>query len=173
MKILSLFSLAICFCFSSLLPLEHSYGAPNHYEVDAEAAFIGEDNAIPTQLMLPEQSELANRVQVFDVKKGQVVQTTENNDYFQENVHQWLSGITGFAPEVSPDLKAKYIVRVPVKPAATLKVGTTKLNVIEVFLFYYEDKEPMLLIFDEAKKPYIFNINNDVKPFIQYLSIPD
>jgi len=166
-------SLTFCFCFSLLFTTVHSYSAPNHYEVSAEAAFIGEEIALPAQLMLPEQSELANLVQVFDVKKGQVVQTTENNEYFQKNVHQWLSGITGFAPEVSPDLKAKYIVRVPVKPAATLQVGTTKLNVMEVFLFYYEDKEPILLIFDETKKPYIFHIHNDVKPFLKYLAIPD
>ncbi|HIW33796.1 MAG TPA: hypothetical protein IAA29_13525 [Candidatus Paenibacillus intestinavium] len=173
MKIVSILSLALCCCFTFLIPTDYTYSAPNHYEVAAQAATIGEDLSLPAQLIITEQSERVNQVQVFDVKKGEVVQTTANNEYFQKNAHQWLSGITGLAPEISPDLKAKYIVRVPVQPIATLQVGTTKLNVGEIFLFYYDDKEPMLLIFDEAKKPYIFHIHNDVKPFIQYLSIPD
>lgn len=174
MRILIMLSFALSFSLSFCLPTDISYGAPNYYKVDEQAALVPIDEiALPAQLMIPEGKSRADQVQVFDVKKGQVILTTKNNEQFQKYAHEWLSGITGFAPEVQPDLKAQYIVRVPLNPVATLQVGQTKIQVAEAFLFYYPNKEPMLLVFDEEKKPYLFHIHNDLKPFIKYLSIPD
>lgn len=139
---------------------------------------LPEDNhwiSIPAQFMVSESQPTNNIVQVFDVAKGKVVHTVANSPQFQKTAEQWLSQITSLAPEIQPDMKATYIVRVPVDPAKTLNVGQVTLPVKEIFLFYYSDasKEPLLLMFDENKKPYFFHIHEDIKPFIQSLNIPN
>ncbi|MCM3633001.1 hypothetical protein [Paenibacillus camelliae] len=134
--------------------------------------------SIPAQFMMGESQSQAqpvnNNIQVFDVAKGKVVHAVANNEQFQKTAEQWLGQITSLAPEIQPDMKATYIVRVPVDPAKPLKVGQVTLTVKEIFLFYYADpnKEPLLLMFDDNKKPYFFHIHEDITPFIKSLNIP-
>lgn len=165
----------IVYCLTSILLLNagFAYASPSYnYEVSEEAAFIVEDDfSLPAALVVEQNN--TNSVQVFDVKKGKVVLTTENNEQFQKFAHQWLKGIKSFAPEVQPDMTATYIFRIPMNPPATLQIGSTNLHVAEIFMFYYADKEPLLLIFDENKKPYLFHTSEDVTPFVQYISIPE
>jgi len=131
--------------------------------------------SIPAQFMMGESPPASNTVQVFDVAKGKVVHTVANSPQIQKTAEQWLSQITSLAPEIHPDMKATYIVRVPVEPVKTLNVDHVALKVKEIFLFYYSDtsKEPLLLTFDENKKPYFFHIHEDITPFIKSLNIPD
>lgn len=131
--------------------------------------------SIPAQFMMGESQPASNTVQVFDVAKGKVVHTVANSPQIQKIAEQWLSQITSLAPEIQPDMKATYIVRVPVEPVKTLNVGHVALKVKEIFLFYYSDtsKEPLLLTFDENKKPHFFHIHEDITPFIKSLNIPD
>lgn len=130
--------------------------------------------SIPAHFMVEQSKQTNNHLQVFDVAKGSVVLSVANNPNFQDQAKKWLGNITSLAPEVQPDMKATYIVRIPLDPAQPLKVGHVMLNVKELYLFYYNDtsKEPLLLTFDENRHPYFFHIQEDVTPFIKQLAIP-
>lgn len=131
-------------------------------------------SSIPAHFMVEQSNQTNNHLQVFDVAKGSVVLSVANSPDFQSEAKKWLGNITSLAPEVQPDMKATYIVRIPLDPAQPLKVGHVMLNVKELYLFYYNDtsKEPLLLTFDENRHPYFFHIQQDVTPFIKQLAIP-
>jgi len=165
----SLFSLLIVFMLSA--PASVFASPLQEQALPHETDWI----SIPAHFMQSEAPAVNNMVQVFDVAKGRVVHSLANNADFQKTAEQWLSKITSLAPEVHPDMKATYIVRVPVEPAKPLDVGDVHLSVKEIFVFYYADtsKEPLLLIFDENKKPFFFHIHEDITPFIKSLNIPE
>jgi len=154
-----------------IVPFGLQAAAAHEHELPEEYDWI----SIPAQFMMSEAQPANNSIQVFDVAKGKVVHSIANSPQFQQTAEQWLSQITSLAPEIQPDMKATYIVRVPVAPVKTLTVGQVALKVKEIFLFYYSDtsKEPLLLMFDENKKPYFFHIHEDITPFIQSLNIPN
>lgn len=131
-------------------------------------------SSIPAHFMEEQNKQQNNQIQVFDVKKGRVVLSVANNEEFQAEAKKWLSDITSLAPEVQPDMGATYIIRVPLLPHQTVNVGNVNLTAKEVFLFYYSETndEPLLLVFDENKKPYFFHIHEDVTPFLKKLELP-
>lgn len=172
MKPLRIFTLTLSLCILFSFTSSLAFAYPQSYEVKEEAVFIaGYDISLPAAIIGEQNNNTS--IQVFDVQKGKVVLTTENNEQFQKFAHSWLAGIKQFAPEVQPDMKATYIFRVPLIPPVSLQVGQTKLHVAEIFMFYYKDKEPLLLVFDENKKPYLFHTSEDVTPFLNFLTIPD
>lgn len=131
-------------------------------------------SSIPAHFMEEQNKQRNNQIQVFDVKKGSVILSVANNEDFQAEAKKWLSDITSLAPEIQPDMGATYIIRVPLTPHQTVNVGNVNLTAKEVFLFYYSDTddEPLLLVFDENKKPYFFHIHEDVTPFLKKLELP-
>lgn len=172
MKPFRLLTLTFCLCILFSFTSTLTFAYPQSYEVKEEAAFVAEyDVSLPAAIIGEQNNNMS--IQVFDVQKGKVILTTESNEQFQKFAHSWLAGIKQFAPEVQPDLKATYIFRVPLIPPVSLQVGQAKLQVAEIFMFYYKTKEPLLLVFDENKKPYLFHTSEDVTPFIKFLSIPD
>lgn len=131
-------------------------------------------SSIPTIFTEQESRQNNNMIQIFDVEKGRVILSVANRNSFQKEAAKWLSDITSLAPEVQPDMKAKYIARVPLQPAQQVNAGNVQLLASVVFLFYYQDPnmEPLLLIFDSNNRPYFFHIHEDVKPFFEQLGLP-
>lgn len=156
--------------FATYIPASNA-AVPEQNQLPAQLDW----ESIPVQFMTEQTANQNNQVQVFDVAKSRVVLSVANSPQFQAEAKKWLADITSLAPEVQPNMKATYIVRVPIEPVQELNVGHIKLKVKEIFLFYYRDtnEEPLLLVFDEEKRPFFFHIHEDVAPFIKQLSIPD
>ena len=111
-------------------------------------------------------------VQVFDVAAGKVVKTIPNDAGYQAFAASWVGSITGLAPQLTSDESCSYVYRVPLEKAVTIKSGDVKVTSDDLFLFYCKDKPPLLLVFDEKRRPFLFLFKADIKPFIQKVGIP-
>jgi hypothetical protein len=40
-------------------------------------------------------------------------------------------------------------------------------------LFYCQDNPPLMLVFDDARKPYLLLFDKDIKPFIRKVGVPE
>jgi hypothetical protein len=111
-------------------------------------------------------------VQVFDVKAGKVILSTPNDKQYQEFANKWIASITGLAPQLTNDDSCNYVYRVPLEKPVTISVNGTKLVADDVFLFYCDGKPPLLLVFDEQRRPYLLLFKEDIAPFIKKVGIP-
>ncbi len=111
-------------------------------------------------------------VQVFDVKAGKVVRTIPNDAEYQQYAQGWLKSVTGLSPKVRPDEKCGFVYRVPLRQPYPLQVDKLSFSVSDVFLFYCKGSEPILLVFDEARRPYLLTIQADLKPFLRKIAAP-
>ena len=109
---------------------------------------------------------------MFDVEAGKVVHTAPNDDEYQDMAKRWLLSVTGFSPKVSPDEKCGYVYRVPLAEPYTVRVGSASVTAQDVFLFYCERTDPILLVFDPNNKPYMLAFKADLAPFLKKIAAP-
>ncbi|MCR2802958.1 hypothetical protein [Paenibacillus soyae] len=118
------------------------------------------------------QEETLRPVQVFDVAAGKVVKTIPNDKKFQKMAKKWTGSITGLAPQLTADQSCTYVYRVPLAKPVTIQTGGISLAASDLFLFYCKEQPPMLLTFDDQRKPYLFLFDADIKPFIKKVGLP-
>lgn len=111
-------------------------------------------------------------VQVFDVAAGKVIKTIPNDAEFQTLAASWISSITGPAPQITTDDSCSYVYRVPLQKSVSIKVNDITVGFDDLFLFYCKDKPPLLLVFDEKRRPYLFLFKADINPFIKKVGLP-
>ncbi|MGO4544907.1 hypothetical protein AB4Z29_08915 [Paenibacillus sp. 2TAB23] len=111
-------------------------------------------------------------VQVFDVAAGKVIKTIPNDAQYQSFASSWVNSISGLAPQVTNDESCSYVYRVPLAKAVTIKTNDVSVTSDDLFLFYCKDKPPILLVFDEKRRPYLFLFKADIKPFLQKVGVP-
>jgi len=111
-------------------------------------------------------------VQVFDVAAGKVTKTIPNDAKYQEMAASWVGSITGLAPQMTNDASCSYVYRVPLEKAVTIKSNDVSVTSDDLFLFYCKDKPPLLLVFDEKRRPFLFLFKADIKPFIDKVGVP-
>jgi hypothetical protein len=111
-------------------------------------------------------------VQVFDVAAGKVTKTIPNDAKYQAMAASWVGSITGLAPQITNDSSCSYVYRVPLEKAVTIKSNDVSVSSDDLFLFYCKDKPPLLLVFDEKRRPFLFLFKADIKPFIEKVGIP-
>lgn len=118
----------------------------------------------------PEQ--MLRPVQVFDVAAGKVVKTIPNDSTFQKMASEWTSSVTGLAPQVTTDQACSYVYRVPLAKPVTISSGHLSVTTSDLFLFYCKEQPPVLLAFDDQRKPYLFLFKADIAPFIKKVGLP-
>lgn len=145
----------------ALVVLLAAFGSP------AASAAFNADDAVASS-----SEETLRPVQVFDVAAGKVVKTIPNDKKFQKMAKKWTSSVTGLAPQLTADQSCTYVYRVPLAKPATIATGSISLSASDLFLFYCKDQPPMLLTFDDQRKPYLFLFDADIKPFIKKVGLP-
>jgi hypothetical protein len=129
--------------------------------------------AVPASALAAMSEEPAMKpVQVFDVKAGKVVRTIPNDAEYQQFAQGWLKSVTGLSPKVRPDEKCGFVYRIPLQKPYPLQVDKLNFAVNDVFLFYCSGAEPILLVFDEARHPYLLELTTDLKPFLRKIAAP-
>ncbi|MEK3881397.1 hypothetical protein [Paenibacillus sp. PL2-23] len=150
-----------------LLPLVLLLGALAGAPAHAEGSTDGGKHADASS-----QEEALRPVQVFDVAAGKVVKTIPNDKKFQKMASKWTASITGLAPQLTAGQACTYVYRIPLAKPASITTGNISLTASDLFLFYCKDQPPMLLTFDDQRKPYLFLFQADIKPFIKKVGLP-
>lgn len=126
----------------------------------------------PLAYAAPEERVPMRPVQVFDVKAEKVVKSVPNDEQFQAYVAEWMNAVTGFAPQLQAGESCTYVYRIPLAKPVTASFHNVLIRSEDVFLFYCNDKPPMLLVFDERHRPYLLLFKSDITPFIRKVGLP-
>lgn len=111
-------------------------------------------------------------VQIFDIAAGKVVKTVPNSKKIQKFAASWIGSITGLAPQIKNDASCSYVYRVPLAKAVTIESDQISVTANDLFLFYCKEKPPVLLVFDQQRKPFLFLFKADITPFVKKMGIP-
>lgn len=111
-------------------------------------------------------SNLSRPVQLFDVKAGKVIKSMPNDEQFQTMARGFLSTVTGLAPQIAPDKNCSYVYRIPLNESYALKVGELSIQTNDVFIFYCQNSKPIILCFNEQRKPFVLEFQSDLTPLL-------
>lgn len=125
---------------------------------------------VPSAAMAAESKPQLAPVQVFDVKEGKVTRTLPNNAQFQAAANEMLKSINELAPELQPDNKCGFVYRIPLEKPASIQFQQLNFQAEELFLFHCLGKQPILLVFDAERHPYLFHFTAKIEPFLQLVS---
>jgi len=120
----------------------------------------------------PPEPQPLKPVQVFDIARGKVVATIDNDESFQTHARSWLGGVTGVSARAQPEEKCGYVFRVPLREPVPVAAGSVKLTAGEVFLFYCPGEAPRLLAIDTSRKAYFLELKAELGPFLEKAGVP-
>ena len=119
--------------------------------------------AAPNQATSPNPSR---PVQIFDVKAGKVIKSIPNDEKFQELTRGYLKSVTGLAPQMAPDKNCSYVYRIPLNEPNNIKVGEFSIQTTDVFIFHCANSKPVILCFNEQRKPFMLEFQSDLTPLL-------
>ena len=145
-------------------------GVPSQMDKACAATSLTSSTEPTSQPSTPET--VLRPVQLFDVRQERVIKTFTNNDYFQQAAKEWLRAATKLSPQLNIGNQAGYIVRVPLKEPYTLQINQLQIVTKDVFMVYYVNKSPLLLLFSPERKAFLIETNTDARPFMERLLTP-
>lgn len=112
-------------------------------------------------------------VEVFDIRKGEVIQRLHPDSALLDEAVQCLEKITGMYVKVKAFPDKGHIIRVPFKSAVSIKnpwLNADGINLVEeVFFIFPGNEEPYLLVLDDYKKPFFYTFKHKIKEISKIL----
>jgi hypothetical protein len=114
--------------------------------------------------------QASDGAEVFDIKKGEIVQTIKNSQSLQNQVKEWLSSTSGIAGALKIEPNDGIAIKIPLIPPYKIHNELVKGTVTEVVMFigrsstYY----PTLLIFTKENHIIAVHVaNHHLKDFLK------
>lgn len=111
------------------------------------------------------------KIQVYDVKKQEVVKKVENTDQLQAQAKKWLGSITGLSPRVNMGADSGLVVKIPMDPPTRVDNEWMTAKITEINLLLRPGDKPALLLFTDQNQPLIFEFSQDVTKFLKKVRI--
>lgn len=109
------------------------------------------------------QSINLSNIEVFDVKKEQVIEIIANSEIIQREIKKCLKSIDGMTMRFNPIPKEGKIIKIPVEPSVTVNNQWIHSLVDEVKLILPTNETPLLMIFDDENQPYFLEFKHEIK----------
>ncbi len=113
------------------------------------------------------------QVEIFDIEKGLVIGSYDNNAGFRKEAQKYLDSISGMYGNVKVFPKAGYIVKIPLEPPVKLSAKLPAAAEIEyvdtLYVIFPSQGKPYLLLLDGQTKPFCFNFDADTAYLHRYL----
>ncbi len=107
------------------------------------------------------------QIEIFDIKKGKVVQTVPVNEEVRKEVEKMLEGVTGIYAEFNPVPDKGYMVKVPLDPPVRVQNKWLNDYAKEVIVIFPEYENPHLLVFDSRANSFFLTFHHDVDKFLK------
>jgi hypothetical protein len=101
-------------------------------------------------------------VEVFDVKKGEVIKKIKNTSIIQNEAEKIVEGITGYNPKVKAITESGYIIRIPMTITETVKYD-------QLFLIITGKEKPYILVIDKNLRPFLYNFEGDIENLLKII----
>lgn len=109
------------------------------------------------------QANNLSNIEVFDVKKQQVIEIIANSEMIQGETKKCLKTINGITKRFKPIPQEGEIIKIPVEPSVMVNNQWINSLVDEVKLILPTNETSLLMIFDDENKPYFLEFKHDIK----------
>jgi hypothetical protein len=112
-------------------------------------------------------------VEIFDIKKGEVIKRVSPNPTIEKTAISYLKAISGMYAAVKAFPDNGYIIRIPVVPP--IEVQNPWLNdyniysVNQIFILLPQQGNPYLLVLDNRLRPYFYYFDGDIDKLLKDL----
>lgn len=113
------------------------------------------------------------QVEIFDIEKGLVVGSYENNAGFRKEAIKYLDSISGMYGNIKVFPKAGFIVKIPLEPPVKISSKLPAAAGIEyadtIYVIFPSQGKPYLLLLDGQSRPFCFNFNAETILLQRYI----
>ncbi|RXT06306.1 hypothetical protein [Ammoniphilus sp. CFH 90114] len=103
----------------------------------------------------PVWAEYMADIEVFDIEKEQIVKRIANTTEIQEEMKKYLDSIDRTIPPLEELPKKGQMIRVPLHPGINVGNQWMKSMVYEVFFIVLPERDPFVILYDDARKAYL------------------
>jgi hypothetical protein len=101
-------------------------------------------------------------IEIYDIEQETVIKTVMVTPFIQKDSDKVLQGISNIYKKFNPIPEKGLLVKVPLDPALHVTNQWVNTLVDELIIFYPEDDEPFILIYDDENSTYFFAIDRKV-----------
>ncbi|MDF2962805.1 MAG: hypothetical protein K0S39_4540 [Paenibacillus sp.] len=123
-----------------------------------------------TSLFFVQTVQASNGAEVFDIKKGEIVQTIQNSQALQNQVKDWLSSASGIVSSFNVEPNDGLAIKIPLVPPYEIHNDLVNGTVTEVVMFISRSSTyyPTLLIFTKENHIIAVHVaNHHLKDFLK------
>jgi hypothetical protein len=117
--------------------------------------------------------QTSGQVEVFDIEKGLVIGSHDNNAGFRKEAQKYLNSISGMYGNLKVFPKVGYIVKIPLEPPVKAPEKLMEAAGVEyadtIYIIFPSQGKPYLLLLDEQDRPYCFNFEADTAILQRYI----
>jgi len=147
------------------IKLSNRYDSPVHSAVQSERSNL--TVFVASKYI---QGQEGRSVEIFDIRKGEVIKKVQSSRAIQKQAESFLEGITGMYVKVKAFPDQGFIVRIPLQPPITVQNQWLSNCVEEVFVLFPEKEKPYLLVLDDKSRPLFYTFEGDTETLLQKLN---
>lgn len=110
------------------------------------------------------------QIEIFDINKGKVIRNVQSNSDAQQEVKNFLEGITGVYVKYNPIPNKGFMIRIPIEPSIMVKNQWLNDLVDEVIIIFTGQENPYLMVFDDENRPYFLTFEGNTDKLLSILN---
>lgn len=101
-------------------------------------------------------------IQLYDIDQEKVIKTITMNAMIRKDSEIILQGVNDIYKKFNPLPDKGLLVKIPLDPAIQVKNQWMNALVDELIIFYPEEEEPFILVYDDENNTYFFSVDSKV-----------
>ncbi|MED3573086.1 hypothetical protein [Cytobacillus praedii] len=101
-------------------------------------------------------------IEIYNIEQETVIKTITVNPFIQKDSDKILQEIGGIYKKFNPLPEKGLLVKIPLDPAIHVANQWVNTLVDELIIFYPEEDEPFILIYDDENSTYFFTVDRKV-----------
>lgn len=101
-------------------------------------------------------------IQIYDIDQEMVIKTIAITPFIRKDSEKILQGVNDVYKKFNPLPDKGILVKIPLDPAIQVKNQWINTLVDEMIIFYPEEEEPFILVYDDENNTYFFSVDRKV-----------
>ncbi|WP_313799899.1 hypothetical protein [Cytobacillus sp.] len=107
-------------------------------------------------------AQMNEAIQLYDIDQEKVIKTITMNAMIRKDSEIILQGVNDIYKKFNPLPDKGLLVKIPLDPAIQVKNQWMNALVDELIIFYPEEEEPFILVYDDENNTYFFSVDSKV-----------
>lgn len=114
-------------------------------------------------------AQTTQQIQIFDIDQDKVIKYVQLNTDVQQEVEEFLEGISGVYAKYNPIPNKGFMIRIPLEPNIMVRNKWFDDLVDEVTIILPSQEAPYLMIFDDENKPFFLTFEGNTEKLLDLL----